>query len=188
MLGMRVFVLSTGRCGSTTFARACQHLSNYTSAHESNASAKLFDQRFDYPDRHIETDNRLSWFLGELGARFDDTDPLYVHLTRDPEAVAASFRMRWDSTWTGGIIGAFAHGLLMTSEEWPEHERMDVCRFYVRTVNSNITEFLRSRRSIHISLENIESDFESFLERICAEGDLEAATREWSTRHNASRI
>ncbi len=183
---MRVFILSTGRCGSTTFTRACEHLTNYSSAHESNAGAKLFNERFLYPESHIEADNRLSWFLGELGRRFDGTDCLYVHLTRDSEAVSASFRKRWDAHWPGGIIGAFAQGVLMTAQEWPEDARIEVCRFYVETVNANITEFLRSRPSIHVSLENIRDDFASFLERISAEGDLEAAKREWSIRHNAS--
>ena len=34
---MRVFVLCTGRSGSTTFVRACQHIDNYTASHESTA-------------------------------------------------------------------------------------------------------------------------------------------------------
>lgn len=183
---MRVFVLSTGRCGSTTFARACEHLTNYSTAHESNATAKLLDDRFDYPDAHIEVDNRLSWFLGELGARFDDTECLYVHLTRHPEDVAASFLRRWETNWRGGIIGAFAHGILMSPKDWPDEQKMDVCRFYVRTVNTNISEFLHTRPSLTVSLEDIERDFDVFLQHISAEGDLDAARREWSINHNAS--
>ena len=62
---MNVFILSTGRSGSQTFARACAHVSNYTSAHESR-SGLLGDAHFDYPDNHIESDNRLSWMLGRL--------------------------------------------------------------------------------------------------------------------------
>ena len=34
---MNVFILNTGRCGSRTFARACAHITNYTSAHESRS-------------------------------------------------------------------------------------------------------------------------------------------------------
>jgi hypothetical protein len=184
--GMRIFVLSTGRCGSTTFARACEHLTNYSSAHESIANAMLFDERFRYPDNHIEADNRLSWFLGDLGRRFDGSDCLYVHLTREPEAVAASFRARWDENWAGGIIGAFAQGLLMTAEARPDEEKMAVCRFYVETVNANISEFLRFRPSMNVSLGNVQHDFRLFLNRISAEGDLEAAQNEWAVRRNAS--
>jgi len=35
VMNMNVFVLNTGRCGSTTFSKACQHVSNFTSQHES---------------------------------------------------------------------------------------------------------------------------------------------------------
>lgn len=183
---MRVFVLSTGRCGSTTFAKSCEHLTNYSSGHESNASARLFDDRFRYPENHIEVDNRLSWFLGDLGRRFDASDCLYVHLTRDTDKVAASFRQRWDNQWQGSIISAFAHGVLMTGSEWSENRKMDVCRFYVETVNTNISEFLRDRPSLSVSIENIQRDYDEFLGQVSAEGDLDGARQEWSIRHNPS--
>ena len=43
----------TGRCGSTTFARACTHIANFTTAHESQR-APLGDERLNYPVSHIE--------------------------------------------------------------------------------------------------------------------------------------
>ena len=117
---MRVFVLNTGRCGSMTTIKACEHLTNYTAGHETRTGA-IGDRRLDYPDRHVEADNRLSWFLGILGERFGD-GPLYVHLRRDPEEVAASFLRRWRSWRTSAagssVLGAFAHGLLIHHEEW----------------------------------------------------------------------
>lgn len=182
---MRVFVLSTGRCGSSTFVKSCEHLTNYTSGHESRRRT-ILDDRFDYPDQHIECDNRLSWFLGGLGEQFDNTDCFYVHLTRDRNSVASSFLNRWDSGYRGSIIRAFAHGMLMEGNDWREEERLDVCRFYVDTVNTNITEFLKTRPSMTVQLENVGEDFTEFLNRIDARGDLDAALREWRTRHNAS--
>jgi hypothetical protein len=62
---MGVFVLCTGRSGSLTYIRACSHITNYTAGHETG-SRKLGDDRFSYPDNHIEADNRLSWFPGTL--------------------------------------------------------------------------------------------------------------------------
>ena len=59
----RVFVLCTGRCGSTTFARAAAHATNFTAKHESR-TYKLGAQRLAYPDNHIEVDNRLAWWRG----------------------------------------------------------------------------------------------------------------------------
>lgn len=63
---MNVFVLNTGRCGSMTFTKACSHIANYTSAHESRCGY-LGKSRFDYPENDVEVDNRLSWVAGAFG-------------------------------------------------------------------------------------------------------------------------
>lgn len=182
----RVFVLSTGRCGSTTFIRACDHLTNYTAGHETRA-ARVGDKRFDYAERHIESDNRLSWMLGELGRRFDPEETLYVHLTRDREEVAQSFLKRFDNPSRAGIITAFSHAIVMHRRDWPTHRRIDLCRFYVDVVTTNIEAFLRDRpHTLDVRLETADADFPRFLSLIRAEGDLAAAQAEWSTRHNAS--
>lgn len=183
---MNVIVLCTGRCGSMTFTKACSHLTNFTSGHETR-SARIGPARLAYPDDHIEVDNRLSWLLGSLGARFDGTDVLYVHLKRDPEAVAHSFLKRWDSTFRPSMIRAFGHGVVQRVKDWPEDRRIDVCRHYVQTVTANIDEFTRSRPSMSVEVESVEVGFTRFLERIGAEGDRAAALGEWAVRHNASR-
>lgn len=181
-----VFVLCTGRCGSVTFATASAHLSNYTAGHETRA-AKILADRFAYPERHIEADNRLSWVLGGLGQKYDDTDVLYVHLQRDRDAVAHSYARRWDSKFNASMIRAFGHGIVMRKQEWPEERRVDVARHYVDTVTANIDEFLRNRPSMTIHLESIAQDYPRFLDRIGAEGDLDTARGEWDVRHNASK-
>ena len=84
---LNVFVLCTGRCGSVTFARACRFIDNYTAGHETAHGYNL-----EYPDRHIEVDNRLSWFLGRLDERYPDA--YYVHLLRRREDVVQSFARR----------------------------------------------------------------------------------------------
>ncbi len=62
---MNVFVLGTGRCGTTTFMKACRHVTNCTSGHETRVN-HVGPERLSYPSNHIEADNRLSWFLGRL--------------------------------------------------------------------------------------------------------------------------
>ena len=74
----------------------------------------------------------------------------------------------------------------MTARIWDDDEILDVCRFYIDTVNANITEYLETRSSIAVSLEDVEHDFDLFLDRIDAGGDLDAARAEWKIRHNAS--
>lgn len=169
-----------------TFARAAAHLTNYTAGHETLAGT-VGSQRLDYPDRHVEVDNRLSWFLGHLDDRFGD-EAFYVHLTRDPATTAASFERRWTYSWRAGIIEAFAHGLLQHPQDWSPGDRMAVCRYYVDTVDANIRSFLRGRpRRIDVRLESAAHDFASFWAAVGGEGDLQAALGEWQVQHNASR-
>lgn len=182
---MNVFVLGTGRCGTVTFIRACQYITNYSSGHETR-SAAIGADRFDYPDDHIEADNRLSWFLGRLGRHYDDREVLYVHLRRDREATAASFLKRWDGPQRAGIMRAYRQGIIPKGSEWPERQRFHVCLDYVDTVTANIIDFLHDRTHLTLHLEDIEPGFTGFLDRIGADGDLAAARDEWNNRHNSS--
>lgn len=176
---MNIFILNTGRCGSTTFIKACEHIRNYTAGHESRINL-TGEQRLAYPDKHIEADNRLSWFLGRLDEQFGD-DAFYVHLKRDTEATVNSFIRRMDF----GIMKAYKRGILLDSSATADKERY--ARDYVDTVNSNITHFLKDKtRKMNFQLENAPHDFELFFESIGAEGDLTSSLAEWQTTYNAS--
>lgn len=175
---MNVFVLCTGRCGSTTFAKACQHLTNFTAAHESR-SRLAGRARFEYPDNHIEVDNRLSWYLGMLDRYYGDR-AYYVHLLRDPEAVARSFALRKD--WKHAILTAYHNGIAWGALG---ASRLDVARDYVATVNANISAFLKDKSNVMVfELEKAAEQFPRFLEWIGAEGDLKAACEEITVQHN----
>lgn len=194
---MNVFVLCTGRCGSTTFAKACTHFTNFTSGHHSR-SHLLGQARIQYPDNHIEVDNRLSWFLGRLDREYGN-DAYYVHLTREPEAVAHSLSKRVH--WLSGIARAYRDGIIINGPERsaaqgleaPKGRKrqppppLEAMRDYVQTVTENIDLFLRDKQNVmHIQLENIKSAFPQFCDWVSAEGDLEAAGKEWNERHNAT--
>ncbi|MGR3463167.1 hypothetical protein [Limimaricola sp.] len=179
----RVIVLCTGRCGSTTLARACAHLDGWTAAHESRTHL-TGPARLDYPARHIEVDNRLSWYLGRLARDIGD-DAAYVHLTRDPEAVAQSFARRANQ----GILRAYRQDIL-THTRWrqPKSPLIEQCRDHVDTVTANIEAFLATRRHVmRMRLENISADFDRFCDWIGATGDLGAARAELAHRHNATQ-
>lgn len=182
---MRVFVLNTGRCGSVTFANACGELTDFSVGHESRAHL-AGDDRLDFPQRHIEVDNRLSWFLGELDERYGD-EPLYVHLRRDPEQVARSFARRWDSGDPAGVVTAFAGALVKRRTPWPQEQRLEVCRYYVRTVTANIETFLADKtRQMTVWLDEADEWFPLFWERVGGTGDFDAALKRFEVRHNAS--
>ena len=112
---MNVFVLCTGRCGSMTFKRACAHMTNYAVAHEShrhrhNPELGPAQRIANYPENHIEIDNRLSWMLGLLDKEYGD-HAFYVHLIRNREETARSFLNRWHSR-DGNIIFSYSWGIL----------------------------------------------------------------------------
>ena len=175
---MNVFVLCAGRCGSYTFARAASHATNYSAGHETQCD-RIGGMRVLYPTRHIEVDNRLSWFLGSLDKVYGD-EAFYVHLQRNADATARSFLKLMD---TGGIISAYANVIRYRSDAPP----IEVCREYCTTVHNNIELFLRDKtNTMSFQMELWEVQFPEFWERIQAQGDLAAALAEWEIRHNAS--
>jgi hypothetical protein len=178
---MNVFVLCAGRCGSTTFAKACSHLTNFSAAHESRSSL-LGRERLDYPANHIEIDNRLSWLLGRLDERYGD-EAFYVHLWRDRAAVAESFVRRYG----GGIIKAYrGSGIIMGLPE--SSEPVEVCSDYCHTVDSNIRLFLKDKsRKMDFRLDDWRMLFPVFCEHIGARGDISVCLAEFEVKHNASR-
>jgi len=176
---MNVFVLCTGRSGSVTFIKACQHIRNYTAAHESR-SGLVGQEHFLYPHNHIEADNRLSWFLGRLDKVYGAT-AFYVHLQRDRLSTAKSFENRYER----GIINAYATAIVKGLA--PGATPLEVCLDYCDTVNDNIESFLEDKpHKMVFKLENAKADFERFWKAIGAEGDPSAALREWDIRYNRS--
>jgi len=172
-----IFVLCTGRCGSLTFTKACGHLTNYSSSHES-LTGEIGENRFDYPDYHIEADNRLSWFLGKLDNYFGD-NAFYVHLKRNEFDTAKSFEKRAG----GGIMQAYDNGGILLGSK--EQDKFKIALDYVETVNANISFFLKNKSNkIDIYIENPLENFQIFLNKINAEGNLDHALKEFQTLYN----
>jgi hypothetical protein len=176
---MNVFVLSPGRSGSLTFIRACEHITNYSAAHESRIGV-VGPGRLDYPQRHIESDNRLSWFLGRLERAYGP-EAYYVHLVRDRHAVAQSYARRAD----GGIMRGYRKDIYQGVPADVDSVRM--AKDYVETVDDNIALFLKDKPLVmRFELETPVPGFASFWEWIGAEGDLQAALAEFDVHHNSS--
>jgi len=176
---MNVFILNTGRCGSSTFIKACQHITNYSAAHES-LSTSTGTQRLNYADNHIEADNRLSWFLGRIDRQYGD-DAYYVHLKRNVEDTTTSFTKRIDF----GILRAYEQGILMHEKHLLPAE--DIASDYIETVEANIELFLKDKsKKMQVSLDTAAADFSRFWKNINAEGDIDQALQEWKITYNAS--
>ena len=188
---MNVFVLSTGRSGSETFARACRCISNYSVEHESRRAARveqglLAYSSLEYPTNHIEVDNRLSWFLGTLDKVYGDS-AFYVHLIRDQQEVARSLLQRGINS----ILFSYAWGPLQyysRTHALPDELKYQVGLQYWQMVNDNIELFLRDKtQKLTIWLPDMQQTYPRFWEAIGAQGDLEVAMAEWDTHHNATK-
>lgn len=180
-----VFILCTGRSGSTTLAKACSHITNYSSGHETRAS-EIGESRLNYADNHIEADNRLSWMLGSLDKKYGD-DAFYVHLIREKESLVKSFGNRW--SYSSSILQFLAKGVYSLAPELlGEAQKQTICEDYFDIINSNIELFLRDKSNkMVMQLETIEADFEDFWNQIDAQGDFELAKQELSNSHNATK-
>lgn len=176
---MNVFILNTGRCGSSTFIKACEHITNFSAAHES-LSTKLGEKRLAYPDNHIEADNRLSWFLGRLDEKYTN-NAFYVHLTRNRSDVINSFNKRENF----GIMKAYKEGILLGGEK--SQSINNIAEDYIETIESNIHLFLKDKSNkMNFNLESANDDFKIFWDFISAEGNLNSALAEWKINYNKS--
>lgn len=186
---MNVFVLGTGRCGSTTFVKACSHIKNYSSGHETRAG-EIGSKRLLYPEMHIEADNRLSWYLGRLDALYGKM-PFYVHLYRDRDATAKSLASRTDP---GSIMRAYASGIVINppGQTWPTNyagesvDPLSIAYDYIDTVTANIDLFLQDKVHLKFPMEEAKEWYPYFWHKINAEGNLSYALGEWDVKHNAS--
>jgi hypothetical protein len=182
---MNVFVLTTGRTGSTTLTKACSFIENYSSAHESRCD-KIGEERLNYPENHIEIDNRLSFYLGSLDKKYGD-NAVYVHLIRNEMDVANSYNKRWYFKYHS-IMRAFTNYIkYLNCETLSPEQLIELSIEYVNITNDNIRLFLKDKtKTCQIRMENFHEDFKTFWNLINANGNLESALEELTIKHNAS--
>lgn len=176
-----VFVISSGRTATTTFAQAASHLPGWTADHETRVSLPLAD-RVDYPEHHIEADNRLLFYLPQLETRFGD-DALYVYLVRDPEKIAQSYAKRWHLTVS--VVRAYTHGLRMIPRV-SEDDVLSHCRDFVAYADQTFRAFLDRQTNVQFfDIEDAETEFTAFARHLGLDAP-EAALAVWRETHNAN--
>ena len=169
-----------------TFSKACSHISNYTSAHESlkQLNPKESKKRFFYSDFHIEVDNKLAWFLGNLDQIYGD-EAFYVHLKRSVIDTARSqynhkYCISYLERWHRKIMESYVCGI-------NDEDRMNICIKHCNIVNEKISKFLKDKSNkMDFALENCKQDFILFWSNIKAKGNLVNALREWDIKYNAT--
>ena len=188
---MRVFVLTTGRCGSTTFSKACSHIDNYTSAHQGvlplsgRIDTKVLPG-LDYPDNHIEVDPHLAWRLGRL--HFQYPAAFYVHLTRKKSDVHRSFLRKWIRKPQGQVAGWWEiHGRPRSADRmYDDRAAAIMINDMLVETNMNIVAFLRDkRRAMEFQIENYEQLWPVFLREIGAQTSAHLGMFEFENRYGA---
>lgn len=172
-----IFVLNTGRCGSKTFSKACKHIKNYTSAHESRIN--IVRNKFHYSKYHIEIDNRLSWFLYFLD-QYNSKKTFFVHLFRNEQDVINSFVQR-----KGGhksLLNNFIKGICYQKDT--NQNRQIFAKRMIKTIKYNINNFLVDKNYMNIQIEKGVEQFPKFCKIINASVDIEKATNEFKKFYN----
>ena len=171
---MNVFVFGTGRCGTVCFEAACQHATNYTSAHESNNSLLR------YPDRHIETNSQFRMVGPELIANHPGA--VFVWLTRETSKVETSYDLldqgEWLSTWA----------LFMNSVK--PNTRAHMAHIAVRQMLrdcQSLWDAVYPTKRYLIDIDAPRQQFTAFWLGIGAKGDMDAALAEFNRPRNTSK-
>jgi len=176
---MNVFVLNAGRCGSTTFAQACNHIENYTSGHETRTNK--VNGRLNYPNDHIEIDNHLTFMLGRLDKVYGN-DACYVHLKRNLKQNAKSWIRKERKYKRKGRIWFYKQQIITDGNRIDE---LEVAKHYCITANKNIEHYLKDKeRKMTINIENAKSRMEKFYKFIGAKGNIKKSKKEVRNKYN----
>ena len=191
---MRIFVTGTGRCGSVTFSKACQHITNFTSAHESDwQNACPMD--INYPDNHIEVSPHLAYFIPYLRNKYPDAK--WVHLIRTDvnncieslASVCNKSMMSFGYQWYG-IGDDFLCPKDASESLHKRKARYNADKFYHATNHlcaALLAPMQAFNKSMPFGLEGFVIDWPEFWQWIEAEGDYEKALAEFKIKHNAGR-
>jgi len=170
---VRVFILGTGRCCTTTFSKACSYFPYYTSAHETNTLSTNID--YVYPDNHIESDPRLFWKLPQVIHKYPEA--LYVHLIREESSCIKSLSKRASLQYLAKFIDV-AH--IMSQQHLAQ-------RFYI-FVNEMIKAYLIYSGVTFITMQAppTEEEWLFFLKEISCEEFFNISWSEWRIKYNKS--
>lgn len=169
---MRVFVTGTGRCGSVCFSKACGHITNFSSAHESESFDLI------YSDSHIEVNPQL-WIVIPLVVK-KYPNAKWVHLVRDPDTCIPSIA----ALGHGSVSRAFSHLFITIASESEADSAKRLYEASTQNIRSNFSSLISPENQMEIRLENAKDKWSEFWSFIGAEGDFDESQRCWDTPVN----
>jgi hypothetical protein len=172
---LNVFVTGTGRCGSVSFWRACQHITNYTAFHESPCGL------LSYPDLHIEVNPQLRYVIEIVARRHPDAK--WVHLVRDREQTAASLARLDGGNWLRSFC-PFMNTVMPCGD--PIERARRVYDIITAQIDASLAASVPAENRMEVHLSSIGEDWPKFWQWIGAAGDLESSLKSWETPYNTS--
>lgn len=177
-----VFIISPGRTATSAMSKALSHVSGFTSLHESRVSF-LQDERINYPNFHIELDNRLSFYMPQLTKKYSKKESLLVIINRDRKSIAESYNKRWRKI---NIMKAFSQGIHMRNLN---SNNIDVCLAYVNYVYETLDYFKNDWDNVlEVDFSNLNAAITQILKRINKIEDLDNVLNEMKNKSNLNSI
>lgn len=184
-----VFIVGTGRCGTTTFARACHWITNYSSGHETTVGVTSWEKKLRFGPKHIESDPHIVWYFPQILRKYPQA--LYVHLKRNRDDVVKSWLNRYSDITRGpeGYVNLHFQCNPPYSKLLPENKRRALGVFYDSIIGHIEFAFatLPPEQTRTYQLEQLDQQFPEFWRYIEAQGDLENAILTCRKRHNIGR-
>lgn len=169
---MNIFVVGTGRCGSTTFAAACKHAVNMTAGHET-AAGRIYD--FIYPPNHIEVDPPLTFWINKLRSYYPGCK--FVHLIREVDREGCIHSLAVNDPdicqWFGRMIYHF-----------PECQPSEGAEAIYEIMNS----IVQGEDVLRIRLVDVKERWWQVWEWMGCKGDFYRSLKEWDVKYNETPI
>lgn len=174
---MRVFVVGTGRCGTSTFYQACKHITNYTVGHETKKGpSKIGD--WEFPDNHIEISSNLTIALPHLIRTYPEAK--FVRLKRNKQDCIKS------------LAECVPESMVMFAKQWWYLYDIDLISLdYLKVASTfydwceELYQMVLPIGSLFYDIEKMEQNFAKFCLTIEATGKLADGTSEFKKKYNS---
>lgn len=171
---MNVFVMGTGRCGTTTFAKACNCFKGFTSKHES----KVKNNDLVYPNNHIESDPHLFWHLPNLVSKYPDA--LYIHIIRERDACIRSLSKR---------PSLYSYAYITELSKRKKTDLNKIAERFYDFVTGCLCSFFKGNGHLdymEIDLPPTKDQWREFHEKIGSPNGYKESLKHWNRRYNRS--
>lgn len=175
---MRVFVVGTGRSGTSTAYHALQHVAKHTVGHESRAGILLHHE---YPENHIEVSSQLIPEIVQLALQYPNAK--WIWLKRGKSATVRSIATQCPDAMAAYGFQWFQ--VVVKKEEPRRSEQLlQIAELYYDAMYSLLSSLLPTD-AYCLHIETIKDQWEACWKYHAWEGDFQASLSAWNRHYNA---